>query len=177
MKNYVISLAFMLVFIITNHSLAQINQGNPMEGFKTYPGKLDLGTCRINKFTIGYKLNSNGSQVSVYSNVKWEGDNVSSSCLSNEYFEIFLSIGPDSLPKYIYAGGTDILKVGSGDSQWGINPYSNLINWDKLITKNFGLKDGLQFCTAEEAKAIWSKGFIVRSVKIVTGNRKVFVFK
>lgn len=177
MKNLTKLIVITLILIMSNNSIAQITPGNPIEGYRVYPGKLDFGSCKVNQFTIGYRLNSNGTQVEVYSNVKWEGDSKNNTCLSNENFQIFLSIGTDSVPKYIYAGGTDILKVGIGNNQWSTNPFSASIGWDKLITKNFGLKEDLHFYTDEEAKAIWNNGLVIKSIKMVTSNRKVYVFK
>lgn len=163
------------ILAISNDLLAQSQ--NPIEGSKVYPGKLDIGECKINLFTIGYRLSLTSGEPILYTNVKWEGKDHQSTCLSNESFEIFLSIGTDSVPRYIHAGGTANLTIGAGDNQWSTHPYSATVAWDKLITKNFGTTENLHYFNSEEAQAICNNGFVVKSIKIVTSNRKVYTFK
>jgi len=147
------------------------------EGSKTYGSGIDLGQCRINILTVGYKLDLLNSQPSVYSNIKWKGKDPVSNCLSGEKFDLFLTIGTDSVPRYIYAGSSADVVADNGNYEWGSHPFSGTVAWDKLITKNFGTANNLHFYTTEEAQDIWNAGFAVKTVKVVTDNGRVFILK
>lgn len=147
------------------------------EGSKSYGSGIDLGQCRIRILTVGYKLDLLNEQPTIYSNIKWKGKDDTSNCLSGEKFNLFLSIGTDSIPRYIYAGSSTDVVVSNGNYEWGNHPFSNTISWDKLITKNFGATNSLHFYTAEEAQVIWNTGFAVKNVKVVTENGRVFILK
>lgn len=159
-------------------SFAQNPSSNNLEGSKTYAAGIDIGECRINIITAGYKVDRlNDEQSTVYSNIKWKGRDLNSTCLSNEKFGIFLSIGNDSIPRYIYAGNSENLTVSPGNNEWGIHPFSATVSWDKFITKNFGADNRLQFVGRDEARNIMRQGATVSSVKIVTSKGKVFILK
>ena len=153
------------------------NPSSLKEGSKTYGSGIDMGSCRINILTVGYKLGILNGQPTVYSNIKWKGQDLSNNCLSNEKFDLFLSIGTDSLPKYIYAGSPTDVVAGAGNYEWGNHPFSGTVSWDRLITKNFGTGNNLHFFTTEEAKAIWNQGFVVKTIKVVTDQGRVFILK
>lgn len=163
---------------ISHISFAQNPSSNNLEGSKTYAAGIDIGECRINIITAGYKIDKfNDEQPTVYSNIKWKARDITNTCLSNEKFGIFLSIGNDSIPRYIYAGNSENLTVGSGNNEWGTHPFSATVSWDKLITKNFGADNRLQFVSSDEAKTILRQGITVSSAKIVTNKGKVFILK
>jgi len=161
---------------ISGISYAQ-NTSGQIEGSKTYGSGIDLGPCRINILTAGYKLDLLNGQPNIYSNIKWKGKDATANCLSAEKFDLFLSIGTDSVPRYIYAGSSTDVVAGSGNYEWGNHPFSATVAWDRLITKNFGTANNLHFYTTEEAQAIWNAGFAVKTVKIVTDKGRVFILK
>lgn len=168
----------MIAFAAISHaSFAQNPSISTVEGSKTSGSGINLDSCRINILTVGYKLGMANSQPTVYSNIKWKGKDINSTCLGNEKFEIFLSIGNDTTAKYIYAGSSTDVVVGAGNYEWGNHPYSATVSWDTLITKNFGTGNTIHFASAEEARAIWNHSFIVKTVKLVTEKGRVFILK
>ena len=174
---------FFKIFIViaitcsSNVLFAQDPSQLPIEGSKSYGSGINIDSCRINILTVGYKLAQVNGQPIVYSNVKWKGKQSTSNCLSDLKFDMFLSIGTDSVPRYIHAGSSAEVVAGNGNHEWGTHPFSGTISWDKLISKNFGKANNLNFYPAEEAQAIWNAGIVVKTVKLVTDNGKVFIMK
>jgi len=176
--NKFLKLIVTLAFFGTPSILSAQNPSlSTLEGSKTYGSGINLDSCRINILTVGYKLGTLNNQPTVYSNIKWKGKDINSTCLANEKFEIFLSIGTDTTAKYIYAGSSSDVIVGKGNYEWGNHPYSATVSWDSLVTKNFGKSDAIHFANEEDARVIWNQGFIVKNVKVVTEKGRVFILK
>jgi len=173
-------LKLMIVIVITIGSSAlraQSPSHQSIEGTKSYGSGINIDSCRINILTVGYKLDMDNGQPTVYCNVKWKGNDSTSTCLANEKFDIFLTIGTDTAARYVYAGNSMDIGIGNGNYEWGSSTHSGPGMWEHLITKNFGLPDQLHFYSAEEAQVIWNTGFAVKTVKIVTSNGRVFILK
>jgi len=169
------ALAGIMLGSVTLHGQTPSHQ--PIEGAKTYGSGINLDSCRINILTVGYKLDMTNNQPRVYRNIKWKGKDSNSSCLSNEKFDLFLTIGNDTTAIYVYAGSSNDLVAGVGNYEWGSDPHTDTVPWNQLITKNFGTKNQLRFYSKEEAQAIWNQGFTVKNVKVVTEKGRVFILK
>lgn len=137
-----------------------------MEGTQTL-NNIKVNGCKIRSITVRYRLGTLVGQATVYTTVRWTGENSESDCLSDQRFIIFLNISAGGMRRYVRSGGSADMIVAKGNNQWANNPLAGSPNWNKIITETPGLDEEVEYFSEEKAKNIWKNGFSVVGVEII----------
>jgi len=170
--------ACLLLFciLIVQNGFAQKPYKDKLEGLLTQ-NDVYIDDCHLESVTLGYRVGTTLGEPYVYLNLKWKGLSVSDDCLTDKKFVVFLNIGGGGYSFWLRAGGSADMVVGPGDNKWGTNPLAGSPNWNEVITKNVDYnRKSLEYVSAEDAKALWKRGFGVVGAKLVTPSGVIVPF-